>query len=427
MSVNLTKLKEEACKRIEEKGRDVVKLCSDVIKIPSDNPPGDTSQLAAFLKEYLEERGIRVRSYEPKEGSPNLVATVDGTRDRPHLILNAHMDQFPAEVGETWSFSPYSGEVKDGKIHGRGAADMKGGLTALLYSFVLMKEMGITLPGKLTLTLVSDEESGGRWGTEWLLDNVPALVGDACLNAEPSGLTVRIGEKGIGALRLRAVGQPQHASFSGYAGVNAITKMVRVFPAVESLNKIQGRFTEDTEKIIQQAMKGYDVQYGHEGRPGMSQVLRHVTVNIGVIKGGAKVNIVPGTCEAEVDIRIPLGISWEEIEQRLRDEINKIDPTITFEYQEKKPLPANYTSIDEGIVETLYKNAKEVTNNEPLISFTSGGTDCRFFRARNVPSVAYGPKSYKQAAANEYITISDLMTVTKVHTGTIIEYLMSSI
>lgn len=301
---------------------------------------------------------------------------------------------------------------------------MKGGDTGLIFSFCLIKELGLDLPGKITLTLVSDEENGGFWGTGWLLNNVVDVAGDACLNAEPSGLTARIGEKGLGFIRLKAQGKPAHAAYAGYAGENAIMKMYKVLPAVESLNGLPGRFTHDTEKMIEEARKGFDKQSGHEGGPGSSQVLKQVTVNIGTIKGGSKVNIIPGTCEVEVDVRLPLGISWSQLYKELEQRLYRIDPTIAYE-QIKDPsalFPASYTSTNEKIFQAMVKNATEVTREKPLLSFTPGGNDCRFFRARGIPSVVFGPTVYNEAAADEYTTINDLITVTKVHAGTMIDY-----
>ena len=419
-------LKKKIWKVIDSRKDEIIKLCCDTIKIPSDNPPGDTTELAIFFRRYLEERGFEVEYFEAREGNPNLVATIEGSEKGPHLVLNGHMDQFPAEVGEPWSVDPYSGEVKDGRIYGRGASDMKGGVAATFFSFCLIKEMGLDLPGKLTLTLVSDEESGGQWGTGWLLKNRPELKGDAVLNAEPSGLTVRIGEKGSGRYRLKAQGKPAHGSWAGYAGDNAIMKMIKVLPAVVNMNKIKGKFTDDTEKMIESTMKGFDEQYGHEGAPGMNQLLKWTTVNIGIIKGGSKVNIVPGTCEVEVDVRVPVGVTWKEIDEALEKSI-ETEPSISYEYL-KDPttiFPATYTLPSEKICEIVYKNAAEVTDDEPLLSFTPGATDCRFYRTMDVPSIVYGPKAYNMAAADEHITVSDLLTVTKVHAGTIIDYLNS--
>jgi succinyl-diaminopimelate desuccinylase len=418
-------LKRRVWDTIEKRKDDVIKLCSNIITIPSDNPPGNTTQLATYLKSYLEDRKIEVNIQKPKIDNPNIVSTIEGSKDSPHLILNGHIDQFPAEVGEQWSADPYSGQVRDGKIYGRGAGDMKGGVTSLLFSFCLLNEMCLESLGKLTITLVSDEETGGKWGTSWLLDNIPDLLGDACLNSEPSGLTINVGEKGSGYFRLKSIGKPAHGSFAGYAGDNAIMKMIKVLPAVENLSNIRGRFTEETQKLIEEGMKGFDARRARAGAiTPMSQVLKHVTVNIGVIKGGSKVNIVPGTCEADVGIRIPLGIAWKEIITGIEQELKKIEPPITYDYikDPKMMFPANYSSTKTKIVKLLYENAREVTGTNPLISFGSGASDCRFFRAKNIPSAEYGPVGYNIARADENITVNDLIEVTKVNAGTIIDF-----
>ncbi|MFC1804193.1 ArgE/DapE family deacylase [Thermoproteota archaeon] len=421
--MSIEEIKKKAWSIIEDK-REVVSLCKEMIKRPSDNPPGDTTELAQYLKEYIEKKaGVEVMVYEPREGNPNLVATIEGSSPGPHLVLNGHMDQFPAEVGEPWTVDPYLGEVIDGKLYGRSGGDMKGGLAGLVYSFCLIGEMGLDLPGKLTLMAVSDEETGGKWGTKWLLDNMPELLGDACLNAEPTGLTLRIGEKSIVDIILEVTGKPAHGSVVGYVGENAISKMARLIPEVEKLNNIQGKFTDETKKIMDMTARGFEAMFG-AGYPGMSQVLRHVTVNMGVIRGGSKVNIIPGRCEVEVNIRLPLGVTWDDVDEKLEELIGK-DDSVKYRFMEDPEVrpPASYTSPEERIAELLKVNAREVTGDEPLWSMTAGATDCRFFRTRGIPSVLFGPKAHKVAAADEYITADELITVAKVHTGTIIDYL----
>ena len=112
---------------------ELISLLSDLLKIPSDNPPGDTTALANFIIQYLDGFGVKGEVIVTKPGIANVVATIG--EGSPHLVLNGHLDTFPAEVGEEWSVPPYSGLVRDGRVYGRGAGDMKGGLAALLYSF----------------------------------------------------------------------------------------------------------------------------------------------------------------------------------------------------------------------------------------------------------------------------------------------------
>jgi succinyl-diaminopimelate desuccinylase len=402
---------------------ELVELCSNLVKIPSDNPPGDTTQLATFIADYLSDRGVKVDTYEPQPGIVNIVAHAGA--GSPHLILNGHLDQFPGDVGEPWSVPPYSGRIADGKIFGRGSGDMKGGLASLLFTFgMLAQEEG--LPGKVTFTGTSDEETGGRWGALWLLENVEGVRGGAVLNGEPSGLTVRIGEKGRVPFKLTALGKAAHGSFAGYVGENAIMKMVRILPVVEEMRETRAVLTPETEVLTEEVMKGYVQQYGHESRE-MAEVLRHVTVNIGVIRGGTKDNIVPAHCEAEVDMRIPLGIDPLDLKGELESRLGEVDPSITVEWgrHESTIIESTYTSSRSEIASYLWDNSLEITGSDPLLSFTSGGTDCRFWRKLGVPAVAYGPRVYGMGGVDEHIMVDDLVTTGKVHMGTALDFLHS--
>ena len=406
------------------KSEEVIELCRKLIQIPSDNPPGNTVELAEFVKEYIEKKGGSVELFEPKEGIVNIVSsTGEGS---PHLVLNGHLDQFTAEVGEEWSVDPYSGIVKDSFICGRGSGDMKGGLASLLYCYVRLLEE--ELPGKITFTGTSDEETGGRWGALWLLNNKYALLGDAVLNGEPSGLTVRIGEKSRVPLLLRAEGKAAHGSFAGYVGENAILKLVNTLPSVDSLNGFEPELTPSEKELTAKVMKGYEQQYGHESKK-MSEVLRKVTVNIGTIKGGAKDNIIPASCEAEIDIRLPLGITPLEIKGKVETVVHEKEPSVKVEWNRHPDIitETTYTREEEKIVSFLSKNSNEQTGEKPTLSFTSGGTDCRFWRKRGVPAVSYGPRVYGMGGVDERIRVEDLLMTAKVHMGTIVDFIHSEL
>ena len=195
-------------------------LCSRLVQIPSENPPGDTSVLASFIRDYLASLRIPVEWHEPMAGRPNLVATLGS--GSPNLVLSGHLDEFPAGPG--WTRPPFSGAIEDGRVWGRGAGDMKAGLAVALTIASLVRELEVPLAGRLTLAFASDEETGGTWGTQWLLDNVAAVRGDACLIGESSGTwSAGIGEKGVLWLRLRASGVSGHAAYQqGTSAVAAV-------------------------------------------------------------------------------------------------------------------------------------------------------------------------------------------------------------
>jgi succinyl-diaminopimelate desuccinylase len=417
-------MKDRILDLIHSEKRSLIELCSKLVQIPSDNPPGDTSELAHFIKNFIESYGVSVNVHEPLKGIVNLVAQLGS--GHPHIVLNGHLDQFPGEIGEKWFHSPYSGLVQDGKIHGRGSGDMKGGLSSLLFIFCKLSQFH-DLQGKITFTATSDEETGGRWGALWLLNKFENLQGDAVLNGEPSGLTVRIGEKGKVPFLLKAKGKAAHGSFAGYVGENAIMKLVKVLPIVEKFNEKKASLSEETKKLTKKVMKGYTQQYGHES-PEMANVLKHVTVNVGTIKGGTKDNIVPANCEAEIDMRVPLGINPKELKNELEAEINRLDPSIIVEWGRhiSTIIESTYTSHNAKICKYLINNSRQVIGKEPVLSFTSGGTDCRFWRKRGIPAVSYGPRVFGMGGVNEHIIVDDLLLTSRVHAGTIIDFIESS-
>jgi succinyl-diaminopimelate desuccinylase len=404
---------------VNENG-ELTELLQSLIRIPSDNPPGDTTRIARFIQEYLNKNGISSKIIETKPGIANIISSVG--EGEPHLVLNGHLDTFPSEVGEPWSISPYSGEVKNGKIFGRGAGDMKGGLAALLYAFIKISKN--LQNGSLTFTGTSDEETGGEWGALWLLENEENVIGDAVLNGEPSGLTIRIGEKSRVSIILESEGKAAHGSFAGYVGENAIMKMVKILPLVEEFQGMPASLTDETKSLTEAVMEGYRQQYGHESQT-MANVLKEVTVNIGTIEGGSSDNIVPAYCKVKVDIRLPLGITPEEITDLIKNKIHEIDPTIKISWARPETIvnQATYSSVDSDITKTLTKNHSEITQTKSLYSFTSGGTDCRFWRLKGIPAVSYGPKVYGMGGVDEHITEQDLVTTAKVHIGTILDYL----
>jgi succinyl-diaminopimelate desuccinylase len=148
-------------------------------------------------------------------------------------------------------------------------------------------------------------------------------------------------------------------------------------------------------------------------------------VNVGVIRGGTKENIVPALCEAEVDIRLPLGFTPEHVKSLVEEKIQDRAPSVTVEWGRHPCIITGptYTSPDEEVVQILRSNSKTVTGRPPHLSFTSGGTDCRFWRLRSIPAVSYGPRVYSIGGVDERITIEDLMATALVHMGTIVDFL----
>jgi succinyl-diaminopimelate desuccinylase len=313
----LDSLKEHVNATIDARRDEAIWLCSEFIRRPTDNPPSDTREIVSFIANLLQKRGIPYQVHEIKEHNQNLVARLEGRnrgRDRRNLVLNGHLDQFPAGDLSRWTFDPYCGELRDGRILGRGAGDMKGGAASLVFAFMLVRELSIPLEGDLTLMLVADEESGGKYGTKWLLDNREEVRGTAMLSGEDTGAhLIRVGEKGNYWAKITIT------SDSGHGGLGRqntpITRMAEIVRALYSeVAGLPGTTPAELEDVIAFSRRLLDEEFG----PGTGGIVDHTSVNVGTIRGGVKTNIIPGDCEITVDVRLPPGIGTADVAERLR-------------------------------------------------------------------------------------------------------------
>jgi len=181
----LSDVKDRLFRRVDSDREELVGFLRGFLKARSPNPPGDTREAAAYVTSYLEMKGIPFRVVGPDDEKPNIVSSFSSEKGRK-LVLNGHMDVFPVGDGAGWSHDPWGGELVDGRVYGRGACDMKAGTTAMIYTYVMLHELMSEMAGSATLTVVSDEESGGRLGSGWLVENVPETMGDCCVTVEPS-------------------------------------------------------------------------------------------------------------------------------------------------------------------------------------------------------------------------------------------------
>jgi len=419
-------LKKKIYMYIDDKRDEILKLCSDMVRIPSENPPGDMSEIASFVRGYLEDRGFAVEADEPEKGRISLVTKM-GEAKEPALILNGHMDVVPAGDRERWDFPPYCGELREGKILGRGATDMKGGLASLIAAFTAISEVAGDLPGTLILTAVPDEETGGQYGSQRLVET-GEVRGDACIIGEPTSLVGSfVGEKGLCWLKLSSKGVPAHGSLP-MLGENAIEKLVAAFPIVRMVEKEEVETIQGVQEVIETSKGFYRMMLASKGvtdearLESIAAALDHSTVNIGLIKGGSKINIVPESCYAEVDVRVPAGTSPARVKDRLVGLLRE-KGLADIECELLMGSNPTYTLTSEVIYTLLNRNVKEVIGVELKPLFVTGATDGRFFRLGGMPAINYGPGELALAHAyNEYVRADDVIRAAKAIAGTIVDF-----
>lgn len=400
-------LQEWVLMNIKKREQWFVELCRDLVRIPSPNPPGDTRRIAEFIQKMLEARHIPYTVYAPNEECPNIVATI-GSGEKPKLVLNGHLDAYAVEKPETWSVDPYGGLIRDGRMYGRGSCDMKAGVAAALGNFLMFHEEGAQLDGTVVLALVSDEESGSKWGAWWLVDNVPDILGDAVLVGEPSGVrTPLIGQKAPLWLRLTTHSQPQHGSYSN--GKDAVWQMAKAILAAQTLNELK---YEPPEKIrwLVERLKQKEAQAGM----GREWWLDQPSVNFGVIQGGLKINVVPSSCTLELDTRVPFGATRQDILAALEQKFTEESLNVDLEIITGERDNPNYTPWEDVFVQVVAEAVQIATDQlaEPLLMPYL--TDERVWRHKGIPAVSCGPKDYNMAAADEYIIVGEYLQAVQV-------------
>lgn len=390
---------------------DLVQLVSELIQIPSENPTGTQREVVDYVKNYLKEAGIPCEEVGCNPEFPCVVAKI-GKEDGFSVILNGHVDVVPAGDRKQWDFDPFSGEITDKEILGRGTSDMKAGVAGVLFAMKMLVESGAELNGNIRLHIVSDEESGGEYGTAWLCENGYADNANACLVAEPtSHNTIEIGQKGKVDLRFKSYGKSAHGSLAGYKGENAILKLMKVLEHVDLLRQIEGRYQPSQDKALENSKIIADQKNG----AGTGDVIDHVSVNVGMISGGVRPNMVPDYCEVICDVRLPIGVEKEDIEACVKTIMEK-SGVEGVEYDVDFQAAGNYTEIDAPIVEAIKKHAEDLWKTDVLPAYQWASSDAREYREKGIPTIQYGPSNTVGIHSyNETVDIEDVKNAGQIY------------
>jgi acetylornithine deacetylase/succinyl-diaminopimelate desuccinylase family protein len=353
-------------------------LTQELVRINSENPPGNEKKIAKYIRDFLVDLKIKTELIEFEKNRCNVIASIGKGKG---LMLNGHMDTVPAGNLNKWKYDPFEARIIDGKIYGRGTSDMKGGIASILTAVKnLSKEK---FKKKLLLTFVADEEVAMK-GSDYLIKNKKETFKNIKygIMGECTDLRARIAQKGIIIIKIRFKGKAAHGS-KPELGDNAIYKATV--------------FIQETRKLIEKLKK--------EKHP----LLGSGTINIGVIKGGSKVNIVPEFCDIEIDRRI---IPRENTKLAL-NQIKKILKKLKLkaDIELRKSRLAMQLSPKMELIKILRSITKTKLVGE------SGYTEAElFYRDAKVPCFSFGPGTSKLAhTTNEYILISNLKKAAKIY------------
>lgn len=343
---------------------DSVSLLKELIKIDSSSREGANDAIEYCVK-YLNENGVNGELIE-NNGFKSFVASI-GAGDKT-LILNGHLD---VVSGNKEQFNPIE---EDGKVIGRGSADMKSGCVAMIQSFIKMKNE--QLNNKIMLQLVSDEETGGVNCSRYLVDQ--GYLGDFVICTEPTNMNISLQSKGIVRVDIVTKGVSAHGS-RPWLGVNAISKSYENFEKIKAL------------PILAEGSDFYDES----------------SLNLAFIKGGDIYNRVPDSCTMGLDIRYVPFLDPKEI-------IKRIEEVVDGEVHLNVIEPGVATKLDDPYVQAFSRSFESITGETCDYAVQHGGSDGRFYAEKGIPVIEFGPTGKYWHGDNEYVEIDSIYQLEKV-------------
>ncbi|WP_029150619.1 M20 family metallopeptidase [Microbacterium indicum] len=408
---------------IDERADELLELAGAMIRIPSENPSGDCTEIAAFTADYLRSRGLDAQVLDAGDGRVNVLShSGEAADDERYLVLSGHYDVVPVGDVSRWSFPPFAGDVVDGWLRGRGASDMKAGLAGALFVYGLLAELEVPIRGKLSFLGVCDEEVGGRRGADWVLDQGHIAGATAGIIAEPAERShPTIGQKGSNWFRLTIEGRPGHGSLQPLHGVNANLLAAKAIVALQDLWNMVPNAPEDVRGLIEDSKVYAEEREGYQ--PGIGQVFEHVTVNVGTVSGGTSTNVVADRAVVEIDTRVPIGLTRDEVNARVREILDEQGIPAEIEPLGFMSEP-NWTLPSDPIVRELIGVLRDISDPEAQGVLQWASSDARTFRSHGIPVLQYGPAELATIHGfDEKAPAADVILAAKVYALTTLRYL----
>jgi len=400
-------IKQKIIDEIEKTKDEQIKFLQKLVQAKSVNPnmddptkssPYDPIELevAELIFNKLKEIGLQPKFEGISPSRPNVVCEFG--QGKKILIFNGHMDTVPP--AHEWDFNPFLATVKDGKLYGSGALDMKSALCCYVFMAKALLKFEKVLKGKILLQFVIDEEpmAASHFGTRYLLEK--GYIGDAAIIGEPGTRKITIGNRGGYRFKIQVFGDAVHTGSREWEqkkeGLNAILEMTKVINALQSF-----KFPSKEHPIF----------------PGRKNVLTFPTL----IKGGKAINIVPDYCEAFGDTRILPGITKEFMEKEIKKKINKLD--VKYKLTPIVYVPPVFVNSREAIVQILKNNTKQILKKIPITEGSGPWSDMWMFIEKGIPAVNFGCDGEGMHDKNEYVEIKSVIDVTKIYSLTALDFL----
>lgn len=392
---------------------EIIKTLQELVRIPS--VVGDEARAQQFMAQLYRDLGLTVEVVEPDMAAvrrhhafidtgqsydhrPNVIGTLPGQEGAPSLVINGHVDVVSTEPLAAWPRDPWSGEIKDGRLYGRGSADMKSGLLANYFALKAALTAGLRPQGMVRLMSVIDEEAGGAGGT--LAALLAGYRADALLITEPHGMRITTSNAGVNHFKVYVTGRSAHGGTS-HLGVNAIGKAMIIYQALADLDEKRGREVR------------YELFERGSGRSC------HVTV--GTLHAGDWPSTVPGDAVMECRISFVPGETRDQIRAMVEEVVARAaagDPWL----QEHPPQVEWFAWQTEPwqqdpahpFVQALQSAADEVAGRPVEMIGRASGLDSRFAPDFGMAAACTGPQGANIHGIDEYVELDSVIDTTKV-------------
>ena len=410
-----------------------ITLLRQLLRIDTTNPPGNEEEAALFLEGVLAKAGISSKIYKAASRRANLMARIKGKEEGKPIILLSHVDVVPARPDE-WDVDPFGGEIKDGFIYGRGAIDMKSQTICQLLAFISLYQEGIIPERDILFLATGDEEVGGKFGVEYMVEHVEELRQASFVLSEGGWITeeagvrhaqVSVTEKNLAQFFIRADGTGGHGSrpLKDNANEKIIEAARRIaahrWPLKSTrtvsayFNGLFNGFKGDgfTFSNLKETLKRKGFRKFVEDNPVYNALLRN-TVALTVLRGGEKVNVIPSESSAYFDARLLPGEDYDRFMKKVRALAGKEVEVVPISGGSEEPAPSGYNT---PYYRSIVKAVKNMDAGLPVLPFiTSGATDLRYFREFGSPAYGFFPvqlpreEELRMHGVNERISIAGL-------------------
>jgi len=419
---HMTSVKDRVLMAVDKNRDELIGFLRKLVSIPSVT--GNEYEIQSYIADFLKDRlGIKVDVWEPDleelkkhpgfvpvargyEGRPNVVGVYEGSGGGRSLLFNGHVDTIPAGDESSWNHGPWSAEIKNGWLYGRGASDMKSGLAAYTFALASIIDAGIKLKGDIVLEYTVDEELSGNGTLAAVLRGYRA---DAGISAETSSMKIQPACIGRIWFEVEVKGTPVGVQRK-FEGVNAIHKGYRIVQAIDDFEQI--RFSEVSHPLY-------------------PDIREAIPCLVGVFEAGSYPSAFPSKALLKGSLATVPGEDSDEVKKKLKEHIYlvaKTDPWLrqnlpevrfTGYFAEPSEIP-----VDSPIVKQVVKSYREVMGDEPVISGRLGAADTRFLnKYAQTPTVIFGPGLTEQMhSVNECVPIKNVVDAAKIMALTCLEW-----